>query len=274
MSSTFASRRLRARKWLERQPPAAAMLELYLGLLDLQEPLYTDALAGEWDVGTQPSLLLERLPVVALMGRFRRFVQDLTPAVTPGLAALARSLEEAGAAVETRLLEDFLHRRPLDGLASELGGEAVSLEFFPRAFLQPIVQALAEKGAGAAGTVLEKSCPRCGCPPLAGVLRDEPEAKGERLLVCALCGGWWRFRRSECPKCGETDPEKLAYHVSESLPHMRVDECQSCRAYLKSVDLRKDGLAVPEVEDLATVELDLWCAERGFEKIQRNLMGL
>jgi formate dehydrogenase maturation protein FdhE len=54
-----------------------------------------------------------------------------------------------------------------------------------------------------------------------------------------------------------------------------VDECQSCRVYVKTVDLRKDGTAtaVPEVEDFASVELDLWSGERGLEKVRRNLLG-
>ncbi|MCH7491120.1 MAG: hypothetical protein IID05_10550 [Gemmatimonadetes bacterium] len=40
------------------------------------------------------------------------------------------------------------------------------------------------------------------------------------------------------------------------------------------MDLRKDGRAVPLVDDLATVELDVWCRERGLRKIQPNLLGM
>jgi formate dehydrogenase maturation protein FdhE len=58
------------------------------------------------------------------------------------------------------------------------------------------------------------------------------------------------------------------------MPHVRVEECRSCRRYPKSVDLRVRGLAVPVVDDLATVELELWAAEQGFEKIAANLLGM
>ncbi len=43
---------------------------------------------------------------------------------------------------------------------------------------------------------------------------------------------------------------------------------------MKSVDLRVDGLAVPVVDDLGSVELDLWAQQQGLEKLQRNLLGL
>ena len=48
----------------------------------------------------------------------------------------------------------------------------------------------------------------------------------------------------------------------------------SCRSYLKAVDMRTDGLAVPVVDEIASVELDLWASQQGLEKIQRNLLGL
>jgi len=35
-----------------------------------------------------------------------------------------------------------------------------------------------------------------------------------------------------------------------------------------------NGLAVPEVDELASVSLDLWAAEKGYNKLQVNLLGL
>jgi formate dehydrogenase maturation protein FdhE len=39
---------------------------------------------------------------------------------------------------------------------------------------------------------------------------------------------------------------------------VRVDVCDTCHSYLKSIDLTKTGLAVPVVDELATMPLDLW----------------
>ncbi len=105
------------------------------------------------------------------------------------------------------------------------------------------------------------------------VLRDAPEAKGQRLLVCCLCASAWPFVRSTCPSCGEKDPDKLVYHVADGADYIRVEECKACRCYIKSVDLRQDGRAVPLVEDIAFMALDIRAHEPGLQRIHPNLLG-
>ncbi len=119
-----------------------------------------------------------------------------------------------------------------------------------------------------------RTCPRCGWPPQVSVVRDERDARGRRLLVCALCGTGWPYPRVRCPSCGESKPDQLVYHSSEQLPHLRIEECKTCGAYVKAIDLRRDGAAVPLVDDIASVELDLWADQRGLWKVSRNLLGL
>jgi len=53
-----------------------------------------------------------------------------------------------------------------------------------------------------------------------------------------------------------------------------VEACDHCRVYLKAIDLTRNGLAVPEVDELASVALDIWAAEKGYTKLQGNLLGL
>ena len=53
-----------------------------------------------------------------------------------------------------------------------------------------------------------------------------------------------------------------------------MEACQSCRAYLKAIDVTRDGTAVPEVDELASVVLDLWAAGNGYTKLQPNLFGM
>jgi formate dehydrogenase maturation protein FdhE len=53
-----------------------------------------------------------------------------------------------------------------------------------------------------------------------------------------------------------------------------VEACDSCHSYLKTVDLTKDGHAVPVVDELATIPLDLWAADHGYQKLRTNLLGL
>ena len=55
---------------------------------------------------------------------------------------------------------------------------------------------------------------------------------------------------------------------------LRVDACDTCRRYLKTIDLTRLGIAVPVVDEVAGAPLDLWALERGYEKIELNLVGL
>ncbi|HTP32699.1 MAG TPA: formate dehydrogenase accessory protein FdhE [Candidatus Acidoferrales bacterium] len=142
-------------------------------------------------------------------------------------------------------------------------------------YARVLAQAEAEERAHAAEVKsgVQPLCPFCGEKPVAAVLRPEGEG-GKRYLLCSLCFTEWEFRRLLCPNCGEEDKDKLPVYTAEEFPHVRVEACDSCRVYLKAVDLTKNGLAVPEVDELASVALDLWAAEHGYTKLQTNLFGL
>jgi formate dehydrogenase maturation protein FdhE len=95
-----------------------------------------------------------------------------------------------------------------------------------------------------------------------------------RKLLCSRCAHEWVLSRMTCASCGETSGAKMPilsdiYHF----PHLRIDACEICRRYLITVDLRKDPRAVPVVDELTALPLDLVAAERGYTKIVRNLMG-
>ena len=55
---------------------------------------------------------------------------------------------------------------------------------------------------------------------------------------------------------------------------MRVEACDRCHTYIKSIDLTKNGLAIPCVDELASLALDPWAEEAGYNKLQRNIVGL
>jgi FdhE protein len=95
-----------------------------------------------------------------------------------------------------------------------------------------------------------------------------------RRLQCASCLSAWEYRRILCPSCGNEDERTLGYYESPSVPHVRVDTCEQCGRYIKTVDLRRLGLAVPLIDEVAAAPLDVWASERGYEKIELNLVGL
>jgi FdhE protein len=120
---------------------------------------------------------------------------------------------------------------------------------------------------------MRSRCPSCGSRPVAGVLRGEGDG-AKRGLICSLCSLEWPYRRLICANCGEEDKEKLPVYIADRMPHVRVEACETCHSYLKSVDLTKDGFAVPEVDEIATVALNLWADERGYSKIETNILGM
>ena len=104
-----------------------------------------------------------------------------------------------------------------------------------------------------------------------GVLREEGHGS-KRTLLCGLCLTEWDYLRLVCPACGEREFDALPVFTAEQFPHVRIETCETCRTYLKTIDLTKDGLAVPPVDDIATVSLDVWARERGYVRLRPNLL--
>lgn len=289
----WSRRRQRAERLRAEHPHAAELLAFYDDVLSLQEALYAKAAKSHWlgavkaADGRAPRLRLERLPARSRDRDFSRFVRAVPASATAVLRGMAeRLLTEPSAMSE--LLSAVLAREPVDAVAARMDCDAAALEFFPRGFVQPVAEALAGQtdldfsgdhdavgdDAFAGSDDTRAACPYCGAAPVAAVLRDEREIKGRRTLLCSRCLTEWMFPRTRCPACGEERADKRPHHVSESWPHIRVEECGSCRTYIKAVDLREVGLAVPVVDELASVDLDLWAVEQGLSKLQKNLLGL
>ena len=96
----------------------------------------------------------------------------------------------------------------------------------------------------------------------------------KRSLGCALCGAEWPFPRILCPSCHEEDPKKLPAYSAAAQPAVRIEACETCRRYVKSIDLSEDARPIPEVDDLASLSLDLWALREGFERTEPGLAGL
>jgi len=91
---------------------------------------------------------------------------------------------------------------------------------------------------------------------------------------CGFCLCEWEFRRIVCPGCDEKDHAKLPVYTAAEFPYIRVECCDTCHTYIKSIDLSKNGLADPLVDELASVPLDLWAQDRGYAKLHPNLLAM
>jgi len=266
----WARRRARALAMAGEMPHAREVLLTYADLLETQARVAKRVPVRRWralvsaGAVAPPRLRMDRLPLDEMVPLFAEFLGDA--------AELGTEVMRAGAGQ----LSGAPDTDQLDLIGGVLGGEAreEAAPFHVRAFLQPIATTLAAAERGGADVSRGSLCFVCGGAPVVGSLRDLPEALGSRCLTCGVCGCEWRLPRLTCAHCGEDDASKLTVHAAESLPWIRVDECGTCGRYLKTIDLRRRGDAVPLVDDLATLELDLWARERGLTRVQDNLFGL
>ena len=54
-------------------------------------------------------------------------------------------------------------------------------------------------------------------------------------------------------------------YTAETFPHIRVECCDTCQSYIKSIDLTKNGLAEPLIDELASVPTEaLGTQEHGY----------
>jgi len=146
-------------------------------------------------------------------------------------------------------------------------------EFLVLAFLQPYVEFARSRAPLKLEGYTSLLCPFCNRKPCSGILRQQGDG-GRRSLLCGFCLTEWDFRRVICPGCGEEDHAKLPVYTAAELPYIRVECCDSCQTYIKSIDLTKNGLADPLVDELASVPLNLWAQEHGYAKLHPNLLGM
>jgi len=122
-----------------------------------------------------------------------------------------------------------------------------------------------------------RHCPECGGLPQLSIraLGDDPLTRGQRQLMCASCETRWNYSASSCPSCGEMSGSQRTYYSDADDPAaaLRVEACASCKKYLIDIDLARDPRAVPEVDELTALPLDLFASEQGLSKITPNLMG-
>lgn len=255
MTWSWETRIRRAEQLAVEYPASGEVLRFYRHVAHFQQGVY-ERLKLEGTGTPLPHSLEADCP------RLFRLIQRIGPAP---LAEKAGDLERGHSALVDVLT---IGGRAADGPA----GIADDLLFFARVLLQPYTESMAPRNRAAVNDSPAR-CPDCGELPQAAVLRGEGDG-AKRSLLCSLCSREWEFRRIVCPLCGEEEPGRLPVYIASSFEHVRIEACDRCKIYIKSVDLTKNGLAVPCVDELATVPLNLWAEESGYNKLQRNILGL
>jgi FdhE protein len=246
---------------MAQHPFAAQILKFYIATARFQQDFYRRLESASTDAGVTFSGPPELPELLASFPAFLALVNEQAPA---RLAEVARDLLRSPSTSWSDLL---------DHCWSTIEPPADPKEFLALAFLQPYAQFVRSRVPLYLESYTHGICPFCSRSPGLGVLRPLGEG-ARRSLLCGFCLCEWEFRRIVCPNCDEKDHAKLPVYTAAEFPHIRVECCDTCRTYIKSVDLSKNGNADPVVDELASVPLDLWAAEHGYAKLRPNLLGM
>jgi len=110
-------------------------------------------------------------------------------------------------------------------------------------------------------------CPVCDAAP--DLCRIDPD--NIRYLHCPQCDTQWEHHRLTCAVCGTDDVRQVSILTLAGLEPWRVEVCDRCGGYIKTLDQRHGGhLAMPRVdlylEDARTLQLDLLAEQEGYRR--------
>ena len=283
-AAPWAERRRRTLELRGRHAFAAELLDFYGALIGVQERAFEDALSA------RPAA--------------RDLVAYVAETVVPGVVDV--SVAAGPARLRDGVPARLASADPREIVAAWIGGEDQPMvdRFLARAALGPVLEVLGpEVATSCIGARDQQHCPFCGGAPQLSyfAVAGEDLAAGGRFLSCARCHASWGYPRMTCAGCGESSTSRLPIFSEEGttsgergsvvrglpvgpngsngsapkaiFPHVRIEACETCRRYLLNVDLAADPAAVPVVDELDALPLDLYARERGFSKITPNLMG-
>jgi FdhE protein len=262
-TSPWHRRISRAQELAGRYPFSAEMLGFYIHVAHFQEDLHQRLIRTLQSRAAAVDRELTASETSELSSRLEAFLSMVEARGPKTLAELSRELRARGQDVWSDLLSaGWMASSPSDASG-----------FLAQAFLQPYAELIRSSVPQPENQTAYALCPFCNRKPALGVLRQMGDG-GARSMVCSFCVAEWEFRRIVCTGCGEEDDTKLAVFTASDFDHIRVECCDSCKTYIKTVDLTKDGRAEPLVDELASAPLDLWAREHGYAKLQANLMGM
>lgn len=211
----------------------------------------------------------------ALLPKIIGLVKDMGGPLADGAKAVESAMESGD------LTADELFRRFLDddqtffGTWAERMPEAPkTVAFLAFSSLSPSIEAAAELLADKLPEMKVPpvgTCPICGSLPLISSLKEK---EGFRHATCSFCRHEYRIKRIACPVCGEDEQKKLTFFTVDEEPGFRVDVCESCKTYIKTIDFRElDRVAVPVLDDLDSLALDYVAAGQGYRRATLSAWG-
>jgi len=164
-----------------------------------------------------------------------------------------------------KILKEGVKEQRIEQMADESGVDKKVFSFLIQSSAKPSIEAGMEQLRSELDpeTWLKGYCPMCGSLPSLSLLKEET---GKRYLLCSYCGYQWRIERLFCPFCNNKEHESLQYFCGENEEAYRIDLCDKCHRYIKTIDFRIIGESDPSLEDLATPHLDILATQKGYKR--------
>ncbi|OGQ08898.1 MAG: hypothetical protein A2026_17710 [Deltaproteobacteria bacterium RBG_19FT_COMBO_46_12] len=164
-----------------------------------------------------------------------------------------------------KLLSNGMKEEKIKKVADESELDKVVLSFLIQSSIKPSIEAGRQQLESEleSETWLKGDCPLCGSLPSLSLLKEEV---GKRYLFCSYCSYQWRIDRLLCPFCNNTEQEFLKYFYGEREETYRIDLCDKCHQYIKTIDYRMLEELDPVLEDLATLHLDILASQKGYQR--------
>jgi FdhE protein len=113
-------------------------------------------------------------------------------------------------------------------------------------------------------------CPVCNAKPSIASINEE----NRRRLFCSFCGTSGYFKRIGCTVCLNADTSKLNIIMIEDEKGFRIDICDACGSYIKTVDTGLMNEVSPDIADLITMPLDIIAQSKSYRRNSPNPLGM
>jgi len=261
-----------------KKPDLTDLLELYVQIYELQNQH-----ESEIELQTLPSAeeikasLEEGKPILSKSGEvwineelFQRILSEVGR-IVGGKGKFKNQIESFLTLPIVRdtksLLAQFMEEKTfLFQLSMKSGLNVEAIRFLLLSSLVPFYQSQAKEVMKMADYSLWQKgiCPYCGHRPEMAKFRKED---GMRILQCPLCRTEWPFPRMKCPFCDNSDHKSLGYLFAEDDRGHRLDVCEICKGYIRTVDERiLERETILLIEEIVTRPLSVLAQKRGYKR--------
>jgi FdhE protein len=274
--------RVRAEQLKEKRPGYAALLDLYVQVREAQEASRASVRVDPVKVKREWKGLLadegfslvakEDLPVdveatIALFRSLCRIGRTANPHMASQMEKIDQALAEGSLNLK-ELVKEGGSEQAIERAAASAGLDKQVLSFLVRNSTRPSIEAGSEQLRGEVDLEAWRKvhCPICGSLPALSLLKGE----GARYSFCSHCSCQWRVDRLSCSICGNKEQGSLQYFCGEGEGALRIDLCDACHHYIKTIDHRSLAGSDPFLEDLATLHLDVLAVKKGYTRAVPN----